>query len=141
MSNKFHHFGVTVSDMNEALAFYRDALGLDVDNEISLASEEFRTFVGVEDATADIRFCDAETCAIELLEYTRPDGDEANAGVMANDVGASHICLAVDDIIDEAYDNLKGEYEVVSTPQTLDNGARVVNVYDPDDNVVQPIEP
>jgi|AntDeeMinimDraft_4_1070355.scaffolds.fasta_scaffold08921_1 catechol 2,3-dioxygenase-like lactoylglutathione lyase family enzyme len=140
MSNKFHHFGVTVSDMNEALAFYRDALGLDVDNEISLASEEFRTFVGVEDATADIRFLDAETCAIELLEYTRPDGDEANAGVMANDVGASHICLAVDDI-DEAYDNLKGEYEVVSTPQTLDNGARVVNVYDPDDNVVQLIEP
>jgi catechol 2,3-dioxygenase-like lactoylglutathione lyase family enzyme len=139
MSKHFHHFGVTVSDMNEALAFYRDALGLDVDNELSLASEQFRTFVGVEDATADIRFLDAETCAIELLEYTRPDGDDTNAGVTANDVGASHICLGVDDV-DRAYHELEGEYEVVSAPQTLDNGARVVNVYDPDDNVVQLIE-
>jgi catechol 2,3-dioxygenase-like lactoylglutathione lyase family enzyme len=125
--------------MNEALEFYRDALGFKVTNELSLAGEPFRAFVGVEDAAADIRLLDADTCVIELLEYTSPEGDNANAGVTSNDVGASHICLAVDDV-QSTYDNLVTDYQTVSTPQTLENGAQVVNVYDPDDNVVQLIE-
>ncbi|WP_317175976.1 VOC family protein [Halomontanus rarus] len=32
MSKQFHHYGVTVSDMDEALVFYDDALGLEVIN-------------------------------------------------------------------------------------------------------------
>jgi catechol 2,3-dioxygenase-like lactoylglutathione lyase family enzyme len=139
MSKHFHHFGVTVSDMNEALGFYRDALGLDVDNELSLASEEFRTFVGLEAATAASRFLDAEPCAIELPEYPRPAGEDAPTSLAVTPAFATALCLGVDDV-DRAYHELEGEYEVVSAPQTLDNGARVVNVYDPDDNVVQLIE-
>lgn len=136
---QFHHYGVTVSDMDTALEFYRDGLGLEVTNQLSLDDAAFQTFVGVSDAAANIAFLDAGTCAIELLEYTAPDGDDANAGVTNNDVGASHFCLAVEDI-DNAYDDLVEEYDFISPPQTLDNGARVANIYDPDDNVVQLIE-
>lgn len=139
MDTEFHHDGVTVSDMDEALEFYRDALGLEVTDRLSLDSEEFRAFVGVDDAAAEIRFLDAGPCAIELLEYTAPDGEGSNAGVTANDIGVSHICLAVDDIAN-AYEKLKTDYEFVSPPQTLENGAKVANVYDPDDNVVQFLE-
>lgn len=139
MNTAFHHYGVTVSDLDTALEFYRDALGLEVANELSLDGEPFRSFVGVEDATADIVFLDADSCAIELLEYSQPPGDEANAGVTSNDTGASHICLAVDDV-DDTYAELATGYESISDPQTLENGATVVNFRDPDGNVVQLIE-
>lgn len=139
MNETLHHYGVTVSDMDEALEFYRDALGLDVDDQFWLDGDAFQTFVGVEDAAADITFLDAGTCAIELLEYDRPDGENANEGVTSNDPGASHICISVDDIT-SAYEDLAADYEFISPPQTLENGARVANVYDPDGNVVQLIE-
>lgn len=139
MNMEFHHYGVTVSDMDKALEFYRDRLGLDVTNQLSLDGEEFRTFVDVENAAADITFLDAGTCAIELLEYTNPDSNDANAGVTSNDTGASHICLAVEDIT-SVYDDLTTDYEFISPPQTLENGAQVANMYDPDNNVVQIIE-
>lgn len=134
-----HHYGVTVSDMDEALAFYRDTLGLDVDAEVSFASEEFGRFVGVEDADVDIVFLDAGGCAVELLEYNDPPGDDANEGVSNNDVGAAHFCLEVDDI-DGIYGDLSGEVEFVSPPQTLESGAQVAYVYDPDGNVVELLE-
>lgn len=134
-----HHYGVTVSDMDEALAFYRDTLGLDVDAEVSFASEEFGRFVGVEDADVDIVFLDAGGCAVELLEYNDPPGDDANEGVSNNDVGAAHFCLEVDDI-DGIYGDLSGEVQFVSPPQTLESGAQVAYVYDPDGNVVELLE-
>lgn len=139
MNTEFHHDGVTVSNIDEALEFYRDALGLEVTNRLSLDSEEFETFVGVDDAAAEIIFLDAGSCAVELVEYVVPDGEDANAGVTANDTGASHICLAVEDIL-SAYEELETDYEFVSPPQTLENGAKVANMYDPDGNVVQLIE-
>jgi catechol 2,3-dioxygenase-like lactoylglutathione lyase family enzyme len=140
MHSKFHHYGVTVSNMNESLEFYEDTLGLRIADEFSLDGVPFQRFVGVEDAAAEIRFLDAGTCAIELLEYATPQGGDANAGVTSNDIGASHICLEVDDVHD-AFEEIVTEYDFISRPQTLENGATVVNVLDPDDNVVQLIEP
>lgn len=134
-----HHYGVTVSDMDEALAFYRDTLGMDVDAEVSFASEEFSRFVGVEGVDVDIVFLDAGGCAVELLEYNDPPGGDANEGVSNNDVGAAHFCLEVDDI-DGIYDDLSDEVEFVSPPETLETGAQVAYMYDPDDNIVELFE-
>jgi len=134
-----HHYGVTVSDMDEALGFYRDTLGMETDAELSFASEEFSKFVGVENADVDIVFLDAGGFAVELLEYNHPPGGDANEGVSNNDVGAAHLCLEVDDI-DEVYDDLSGETEFINPPQTLENGAQVAYMYDPDGNVVELLE-
>lgn len=134
-----HHYGVTVSDMDEALAFYRDTLGMETEAEISFTSEAFGRFVGVEGADVDIVFLDAGGCAVELLEYNDPPGGDANEGVSNNDVGAAHFCLEVDDI-DGIYEDLSDEVEFVNPPQTLENGAQVAYVYDPDGNVVELLE-
>jgi YD repeat-containing protein len=134
-----HHYGVTVSDMDEALGFYRDTLGMETDAELTFASEEFSKFVGVENADVDIVFLDAGGFAVELLEYNHPPGGDANEGVSNNDVGAAHLCLEVDDI-DEVYDDLSEETEFINPPQTLENGAQVAYMYDPDGNVVELLE-
>lgn len=136
MIGELHHYGVTVSEMEEALGFYRDALGLAVSERLSFASGEFSTFVGVEGVDVDIAFLDAGSGAIELLEYAAPPGDDANEGVANNDVGAAHICLEVPDI-EAVHDELNEDVEFLSPPQRLSNGARVAYVFDPDGNVVE----
>jgi len=59
-----------------------------------------------------------------LLEYAAPPGVDANEGVANNDVGAAHVCLEVPDI-GAVHDDLSGDVEFLSPPQTLSNGAQV----------------
>jgi len=136
MIGSSHHYGVTVSDMDEALGFYRDTLGMEEMDSLSFASEEFSKFVGVEDVDVDLVFLDANGCAVELLEYHNPPGGDANEGVSNNDVGAAHFCLEVDDV-DAVYEDLSDEIEFVNPPQTLSNGAEVAYMYDPDHNIIE----
>lgn len=140
MVGRSHHYGVTVSDLEEAVEFYGDTLGMDVADRLSFSSEAFGRFVGVEDVDVDIAFLDADGCLVELLEYNNPPGGDANEGVSNNDVGAAHFCLEVDDI-DGVYEQLTDEgVEFINPPQTLSNGAQVAYVFDPDDNVVELLE-
>lgn len=139
MIGKSHHYGVTVSDMDEALEFYRDTLGMEVVDNLSFDSESFSKFVGVSDVDVDITFLDANGCMVELLEYNNPPGGNANEGVSNNDVGAAHFCLEVDDV-SEVYEDLSGETRFLNPPQTLEGGAKVTYAYDPDDNIVELLE-
>jgi methylmalonyl-CoA epimerase len=80
------HVGIAVRDLEAALAFYRDALGLEVE-----ASEE----VGSQRVRA--HFIPAGSASLELLEATA--GDSAIAKyVEKRGPGLHHITLRVDDI-------------------------------------------
>ncbi|MUW13819.1 VOC family protein [Halorubrum sp. CBA1125] len=135
---RVHHCGVTVSDLERSVEFYTDLLGLTVDDQFTLGSEEFNHIVGLEGQTADIAFLDGGTCQIELLDY-HEQGENRNEGGEGNDIGVAHVNLAVDDI-EAWYDELSGDVEFFSEPQTLEDGASVVSMYDPDGNVVELIE-
>ena len=136
-----HHYSVTVSDVDESLEFYRDVLGLELDDRRTIEkgtedSRKFSDFVGVdEDLEITIAFLDAGGADVELLEYD-PVGTDANEGVANNDPGASHFCLEVDDI-DRAYERIRADVEAVHDPVTLSKGTRVMYLYDPDGNVVE----
>lgn len=138
MIGEAHHYGVTVSDLEESVAFYRDTLGMDELERIEFDDEAFATFADITDAAVDIVFLDAGGCAVELLEYADNAGN-ANEGLSNDMVGASHFCLEVEDI-EHRYDELSDSAEFVSPPQTLDNGATVAYMYDPDDNLVELLE-
>lgn len=138
MIGEAHHYGVTVSDMDTALEFYGDTLGMDVDDTLSFDDEAFSRFVGVEGADVDIVFLSAGGCAVELLEYDDA-GENANEGVSNDDIGASHFCLAVDDV-ESLHERLRGDAEFLAPPQTLSNGSKVTYVFDPDGNVVELLE-
>ena len=80
------HVGIAVADLSAALAFYRDALGLDVE-----ASEE----VGSQHVRA--HFIPAGDPKLELLEATAPDSPIARF-VGKRGPGLHHITLRVEDI-------------------------------------------
>src|SRR5471030_2014233 len=80
------HVGIAVKDLPAALAFYRDALGLEVEAPEEVASQRVRAhFLPVGDAK------------LELLEATAPDSPIAKY-VDKRGPGLHHITLRVDDI-------------------------------------------
>lgn len=87
MKATLDHIGIAVSDLNEALAFYRDALGLEIGPAEEVASQRVRaTFVPVGGGAA-----------IELLEATAPES-AIGKFVAKRGPGLHHITLRVEDI-------------------------------------------
>src|SRR5262245_57234936 len=80
------HIGIAVKDLAAALAFYRDALGLEVEASDEVASQHVRAhFVPVGDSN------------LELLEATDPASPIAKY-VDKRGPGLHHITLRVDDV-------------------------------------------
>ncbi len=80
------HIGIAVSSLDDALAFYRDALGLAVEAPEEVPSQRVRA-----------HFIPAGETAIELLEATADDSPIAQY-VAKRGPGLHHITLRVDDI-------------------------------------------
>jgi methylmalonyl-CoA epimerase len=80
------HIGIAVGDLAQALAFYRDALGLEVEPPEEVPSQRVRAhFVPVGEAT------------LELLEPTAPDSPIAKF-IEKRGPGVHHVTLRVDDL-------------------------------------------
>ena len=80
------HVGIAVRDLNAALAFFRDGLGLEVHAPEEVISQHVRA-----------HFVPAGESALELLEATAPESPIARY-VEKRGPGLHHITLRVDDI-------------------------------------------
>jgi methylmalonyl-CoA epimerase len=88
------HVGIAVRDLSAALAFYRDALGLEVEAPEDVASERVRAhFVSAGEPAGD----GTPGPQLELLEATAPDSPIAKY-LDKRGPGLHHITLRVDDI-------------------------------------------
>ncbi|MFC6717851.1 VOC family protein [Natrialbaceae archaeon GCM10025810] len=132
-----HHVGITVSDLEETLAFYRDVLGLSVLDRFSVSGEAFSEAVDVPDASADFAHLEGGGVRIELVAYD-PKGDEADADAL-NRPGATHLGLAVDDL-ESTYERLPGDVETLSEPRTTATGTTICFLRDPEGNLVELLE-
>jgi len=86
MKATLDHVGIAVADLGEALAFYRDALGLEVDPPEEVGSQGVR-----------VHFLPAGEAALELLEPTADDSPIARF-LARRGPGLHHVTLRVDDI-------------------------------------------
>ncbi|WP_122088387.1 VOC family protein [Halalkalicoccus subterraneus] len=137
MTPSAHHVGVTVADLERAVEFYRDVLGLEVVDRFTVSGEAFGAAVGVEGATGNFVHLDADGARIELIEY-EPEGEE-RAASNVNQPGATHVGLAVPDL-DEFYESLSEEVESLSEPRTTESGTRILFVRDPEGALVELLE-
>jgi catechol 2,3-dioxygenase-like lactoylglutathione lyase family enzyme len=132
-----HHVGVTVSDLDRAVEFYRDVLDLEVLARFSVGGEAFAAGVGIEGASADFAHLDAGDARLELVSYT-PE-DTAREDAQLNQPGATHVGLSVDDL-DAVYEGLPDDVEPISEPQTTESGTTIMFVRDPEGNLVELLE-
>jgi methylmalonyl-CoA/ethylmalonyl-CoA epimerase len=88
------HIGIAIADLDAALGFYRDALGLEIEAPEDVPSQRVRA-----------HFIRAGGAALELLEATAEDSPIAKY-IARRGPGLHHITLRVDDI-HRALDRLK----------------------------------
>ena len=96
MIDKIHHVGIAVHDLDEALKFYRDTLGLHVHEEATVEDQGVRA--------ALLTIGESE---IELLEPTSPEANMAKF-LERKGEGLHHICFQTDDV-DGDLETLKGK--------------------------------
>jgi catechol 2,3-dioxygenase-like lactoylglutathione lyase family enzyme len=134
-----HHVGVTVSDLDRAVAFYTETFGLDVAAEFAVGGEAFADAVDVENATADFAHlvADGGETVVELVAYD-PAGEPTDDAAL-NRPGAIHLGLSVDDV-EAFYGELDGDVETLSEPRTTESGTTVLFVVDPDGNLIEVLD-
>ena len=144
MISSIHHTGLTVSSLERALGFYRDALGLEVVMEQEKSGGYMAAITGYPDA--QVRMAHLVTPAgqrLELFEYVEPRG-RAMPGEPC-DVGITHVCLVVADVHDAYRRLVAAGAEPFSEPIPIDTGANVgawgLYVRDPDGIVLELFQP
>ena len=91
------HTGVTVSNIDRSIAFYRDVLGFEVTDKIDCRGELFEQITGVSGAEIIVAYVKAPGHTLELLQYTRPD-DRVRCTARPCDPGALHLAFRVRNI-------------------------------------------
>lgn len=96
MKATLDHIGIAVANLDEALKFYRDALGLEVEAPETIASQRARAHFILLGDSARLE-AGARGPSLELLEATAEDSPIAQF-VAKRGPGLHHITLRVDDI-------------------------------------------
>jgi methylmalonyl-CoA/ethylmalonyl-CoA epimerase len=96
MKATIDHIGIAVSDLGDSLAFFRDAIGLELEPAEDVPSQRVRA-----------HFLPAGQASVELVEPTADDSPIARF-VAKRGPGLHHLCLRVEDI-NAALAELKGK--------------------------------
>lgn len=93
------HTGITVSDIDRALAFFGTVLGGDVTIPVLYTDPIFERVTGVAGAQIRIAYVELPGHTLELLQYVRPE-DRRTSDLRPCDPGHLHLSLRVDGITD-----------------------------------------
>jgi catechol 2,3-dioxygenase-like lactoylglutathione lyase family enzyme len=140
----FNHFSATVADMDRALAFWQDSLGLELIGRGVVEYEHLDRIVGLPGTKiewAELKI--AGGGLVELFRYLNPPGTPVTGQV--NDPGRTHLCLDVENL-----DGLTARVhaagyrtvspEAVTIPRGDWQGFRSIYVMAPDEVVVELVE-
>jgi catechol 2,3-dioxygenase-like lactoylglutathione lyase family enzyme len=136
------HTGVTVSNLERSLAFWRDVLGFELSHTAHQTGEMAREITGV--AGAEIKLAVVKAPGghkIELLEYLAPADRKQQVNLRPCDLGSVHVALVVDDL-DAVLNAINASgWEAAGKAQIIQSGPnagkRVVYVRDPDGTTLE----
>lgn len=144
------HHGITVSNIEDAIAWYRDVLGLEFIHRQRQENAYTPILVGVPGAVLEVAQLKVpsplprlSTHELELIQYVSQgtDGDP----VPVNQVGTAHLAFLVTDI-QELYDKARTRGAVFRNPPTAitegaNEGGYGCYLHDPDGNTLEFIQP
>jgi catechol 2,3-dioxygenase-like lactoylglutathione lyase family enzyme len=136
------HTGITVSNLERSLAFWRDVLGFEFSHSAHQTGERVEQITGVKGAELKLAVLKTPTGhKIELLEYFAPADRKKDFGLRPCDLGHVHVALIVDDLDAVLERVAASRWHAAGKPQTLTSGPnagkRVVYVRDPDGTTIE----
>jgi catechol 2,3-dioxygenase-like lactoylglutathione lyase family enzyme len=139
------HTGITVTNLERSLAFWRDVLGFELSHRAHQKGELAEEITGV--AGAEIHLAVLKTSTghkIELLEYLAP-ADRKHLKPQPCDVGSVHLALTVDNLDAVLRAVAPFGWKEAGEPQTLQSGPnagrRVIYVRDADGTTIEFMQP
>ena len=149
MVERIYHVGLTVSDLDRSIAFYRDILGLEFQGEIFMAGEETDRLFRMKDTKARVAYLNGskaiEAPPIELIQFVDNKVKKVKGNLFTTSI--SEVCFYTDDI-DSVYKTLiENHVECLSEPQYFDFRAdgfgesRAFYFRDPDGIILEMMQP
>lgn len=137
---KIRHTGITVANLDLALWFYRDLLGLKVAIKANEESDYIDNISGFENIKLEVvKLITDDGSMIELLHYL----SHPKKGIYRKlyEIGISHVAFEVDDI-DVLYNKLSDEGILFNSPPTVspDNYAKVAFCHDLESNSIELVQ-
>jgi len=115
---QINHVAVVVDDMDKALSFWRDALGLDLHEVRDVPAEK-----------SQVAFLPLAGSEVELVQPTSDDSGIARY-LAKRGAGMHHICLEVDDIEGMlAQLQAKGVHLISEEPRTAADGKKYAFIH------------
>ena len=115
---QIYHVAVVVDDMEKALSFWRDALGMELQELRHVPAER-----------SQVAFLPLEGCEVELVMPTSDDSGIAKY-LSKRGSGMHHICLEVDDILGMlAQLQAKGVRLINEEPRTAADGKKYAFIH------------
>ena len=132
MIKAMHHTGFVVRDVEKAVEFYRDVVGLDLIDRLEAR--------GYDNTHLKIAlFGTGDGHRLELIQYVSPPSAERPTQER-NVLGVAHLAFEVDDI-DKAYRAItSGGAKSLNPPADAGPGKRTCFLQDPDDNWMELVE-
>ncbi len=138
------HTGITVSNLERSLTFWRDVLGFELSHRPHQTGKLASEITGVRGAEISIAVLKGYGHKIELLEYSAPV-DRKHFVPRACDVGSAHVALVVDNLDAVLQRVAESGWQAAGQPQTLtagpNAGKRVVYVRDRDGITIEFMQP
>jgi glyoxylase I family protein len=136
-----NHTGITVSNLERSLAFWRDVLGFEFSHRAHQTGELAEQITGVPGAEISLVVLKAPGGhKIELLEYLAPN-DRRHVDIRPCDVGSVHVAFTVENLDAVLNAIAASGWRTAGKPQTLRSGPnagkRVIYVRDPDGTTVE----
>jgi len=96
VSGELGHVGLTVSDLDASIAFYRDVIGFTLDGRYDIAGEWFDTLTHNQGAQLDVAMLQLGGFTLQLVAYDAGGGGRLE--LAHHHVGNPHLNITVDDL-------------------------------------------
>ena len=137
---RLNHVGITVTDLDTSLAFYRDVVGFTLGFRTRTTGEWFDTLTRNEGADIEIAMLRLADFTLQLVQYHAAGG--ATLPLAHHNVGNPHLCIEVDDV-DARHEQIarSGRHDPTPIVDIMDTGIRSFYVHDPDGVPVELLQP
>lgn len=148
MLKNIAHVGLTVSNLERSIKFYKDILGLDFKGQMIMEGKETDKLFGFKDAKVKVAYLNGsqelQTPPVELIEFVLLSPRVIENRL--NQIGIAELCFYVEDI-EAVYENLKAKgVKFLSEPQFFDltgqgfGKSKAVYFKDPDGIILELME-